>query len=131
MSKIYSNLYKQDGTIISTDGTQTNPLEAILVATNNEEKILETTLKAVEGFKLAGGTTIKVGSGTDSDWIESGRFFVSLSAEGEWTKAITIDSEVDAGTGVKVYFKAVSNESEDPAKDTSTVIKVQSLVLPV
>lgn len=122
MEKVYFKLYKQDGTAIST-GNMANPLEVVLNATNNEEKVMETTLKAETGFVLAQGTTVSV----KVEEADSEKYFVSLD-NSSFTKTVTIEEEVDDTTGVKIYIKATSSDDEEPSKDTSTKIKIEATV---
>lgn len=122
MEKVYFKLYKQDGTAIST-GNMANPLEVVLNATNNEEKVMETTLKAETGFVLAQGTTVSV----KVEEADSEKYFVSLD-NSSFTKTVTIEEEVDDTTGVKIYVKATSSDDEEPSKDTSTKIKIEATV---
>lgn len=122
MEKVYFKLYKQDGTAIST-GNMANPLEVVLNATNNEEKVMETTLKAETGFVLAQGTTVSV----KVEEADSEKYFVSLD-NSSFTKTVTIEEEVDDTTGVKIYVKATSSDDEEPNKDTSTKIKIEATV---
>ena len=136
----YINIYKdhptageQDGTLVSMNGTQTNPLGVTLNAIKNEKKIIKCAIRCNRGYNAVETTKISF-SGTNWDkWeIAADENFVD---EEEASKA-NFGSELvikDKITTVNTIFwiRVSATDFESPIVDTSVSIKLESVIAEV
>lgn len=110
-----------NGTKVSTDGSQTAPVEVELDAQQNESKIVKLAIRADSGYKTTGTTTIQDQNDTNDRWklcwTQNGTFSDSIST----TNAIT-------ATNTLFYAKASSASTENPSTDTTPSFRVTSKV---
>ncbi len=130
MANAYINFYKDnptaggvDGTQISLDGQQTQPLTFSLDASTNESKTAPVALRCQSGYETSGYTTISFSGGTASKWS------AALSENGTYASSITIATKIPA-TNVIFWVKAASASSESPGNDTSVSMVAAATVVP-
>ncbi|BAL83520.1 hypothetical protein SELR_18120 [Selenomonas ruminantium subsp. lactilytica TAM6421] len=124
----YINLYMNnptaggtDGTAVSTNDTETNPVSVTLDATKNEEKVVTLALRTEEGYKTSGDTVISFDGTTKDKWQ------VSETADGSFNETLTISDSI--GTTNKLFYvKATSSSDEKPSNDKSVNIKVSTKI---
>lgn len=128
MASAYMNAYAgnptaggTDGTIISTDGTQTAPLVINLDASQNETKKVKLALRCEEGYHAPGNVIIQDNADVNDRW----KF--SLTENGEYSDSITIGGGVDTGNSI-FYAQASSSSLESPSRDTSVSIRVNCTI---
>ena len=114
----------KDGTYVSTDGDFTAPIEFVLDAAKNEEKITRLAIRTEAGYKTT-GTTIIIDKNDTNDrlklsWTENGEYADSIST----AEAITNANKL-------FYAKAKSNDQEDPQTDTSAKFMVDCTIASV
>lgn len=128
MANPYINLYmnnptagETDGTAISTDGTQLNPLSVTLNATNSETKIIKLGIRTESGYTTDGDVVITDNNDTNDRW----KF--SLTENGAYSDAVTISAGVSTVNTI-FYAQASSATSENPSRDTSVKIKTTAKI---
>lgn len=128
MANTFINLYGgnptgglSDGTIISTDGTQTAPLVITLDAAQNEVKKQKLAIRCEEGYAAMSGTIIQDNNDTNDHW----KF--SLTENGVYEDSITIASGIDTGNSI-FWAQASSSSLESPSRDTSVSIRVNATI---
>lgn len=131
MANPYINLYMNnpteggtDGTAISTDGTQLNPLTVTLDASKNESKKMKLAVRCEEGYQTSGAATISDYNDTNDRW----KF--SLTEEGTYSDTIIIASTIDSVNTI-FYAQASSDSSENPTRDVSVQIKTTAVIAAV
>ena len=128
MANPYINLYmnnptagETDGTAISTDGTQLNPLSVTLNATNSETKIIKLGIRTESGYTTDGDVVITDNNDTNDRW----KF--SLTENGAYSDSVTISAGVSTVNTI-FYAQASSATSENPSRDTSVSIKTTAKI---
>lgn len=128
MANAFINLYggnptagETDGTIISTDGSQTAPLVVTLDASQNEVKTVKLAIRCESGYQTTGNTIIQDNNDTNDRW----KF--CLTENGTFDDSITI-SNVISDTNTIFYAQVSSSNSESPARDTSVSIRVNCTI---
>lgn len=128
MASEYLNLYMNnptaggtDGTAISTDGTQLNPLTVELDASESESKKVKLAVRCEAGYAASGDVTVTDYNDTNDRW----KF--SLTEDGTYADTIIISSGVGAVNTI-FYAQASSDSSESPSRDTSVSIKARAKV---
>ena len=128
MANAFINLYAgnpteggTDGTIISTDGTQTAPLVIVLDASQNESKKEKLAIRCDTGYQAMAGTVIQDNNDTDDRW----KF--SLTEDGVYTDSITLSSAIDTVNTI-FYAQAGSSSLESPMRDTTVSIQVNTTI---
>lgn len=128
MANPYINIYKNnptagltDGTLVSTDGEFTSPINFVLDATQNESKILKLAIRTEQGYVTTGEVTISDVNDTNDrlklSWTENGTFADSISTTDEITAVNKI-----------FYAKGSSVSSERPQTDNSASFQVSCVV---
>lgn len=130
MANAYINLYKDsptaggtDGTQISLDGTQTQPLTFSLDASQNENKTAAVAIRCESGYQTSGYTTISFTGTTAAKWS------LSDSQNGTYASTLTLTNTINA-TNTLFYVKAASASSESPGNDTSVSMIAVATVIP-
>ena len=130
MANQYINLYKNDptagqtdGSAISTDGTQLNPLEVSLDATTEESKKVKLAVRTESLYTASGDVTINDYNDTNDRW----KF--SLTENGTFSDMLTI-SDVSSINSI-FYAQASSSSLESPSRDTSVKIQVKAKIAAV
>ena len=128
MANAFINIYTgnptgglSDGTIISTDGTQTAPLVITLDAAQNEVKKQKLAIRCEAGYNAMSGTIIQDNNDIDDRW----KF--SLAENGTYTDSITIADGIDTGNTI-FWAQASSSSLESPTRDTSVSIRVNATI---
>lgn len=128
MANPYINIYKNnptavltDGTLVSTDGDFTSPINFVLDATQNESKILKLAIRTEPGYVTTGDVTI-----SDQNDIND-RLKLSWTENGTFADSITSGEEITAVNKI-FYAKGSSVSSERPQTDTSASFKVQCVI---
>lgn len=122
--KIYMNDPTEgqtDGTAISTDGTQLNPLTVNLDASINETKKVKLAARTDSGFITTKDATITALNDTDDRW----KF--SLTEDGTYSDTIIISAGIGSVNSI-FYAQASSDSLESPKKDVSVKISAKSKV---
>jgi len=128
LSNAYINIYKNnptagltDGTLVSTNGDFTSPINFILDATQNESQVLKLGIRTEPGYVTTGEVTISDINDTNDRlklcWTENGTFADSISTSEEITAVNKI-----------FYAKGSSVSSELPQTDTSASFKFKCVV---
>ena len=105
-----------DGTAISTDDTQLNPLTVNLDASTNETKKVKLAARTDAGYVTTTDATINAYNDTNSRW----KF--SLTEDGTYSDQIVLSSGI--GSVNSIFYAQVSSDSlESPQRDTSVKIK--------
>lgn len=141
--KLYMNATEgeTDGTEVSINMTQTNPIAMTLNAKTSEAKAVKVALRCEEGFQTYGDTTVAAYYFNGTKYVSSGgnvdkwRFaadegFADASkalANGNWQSTLTIDSVITSVNHV-FWVKAMSDTSEVPQKDTTVSIHIEGIV---
>ena len=123
----YINLYcenptedAQDGVVISA-GTGESPLSVVLDATQNETKVVKCAVRATEGYKTSGETTISFEGESKDKWS------VCATEDGEFAESLKIADSI--GNANKVFFvKVASSSDEKPNNDKSVSVKVTTKI---
>ena len=131
MANAYINIYKnnptaglKDGTLVSTDGDFSSPINFILDATQNESKVLKLAIRAEQGYVTTGDVTISDVNDTND------RLKLSWTENGTFADSITSGEEI-GNANVIFYAKGSSVSSEVPQTDTSASFKVDCVVASV
>lgn len=128
MANSFINIYggnptagQTNGTIISTDGSQTAPLIITLDASKNEVKKEKLAIRCESGYQASPGTVIQDYGDTNDRW----KF--SLTEDGTFADSITIAGGIDTGNSI-FYAQASSSSLESPSRDTSVAIRVNCTI---
>lgn len=128
MANAFINIYTgnptengTDGTIISTDGTQTAPLVVTLDASKNEVKKTKLAIRCESGYQTTGNTVIQDNGDTNDRW----KF--SLTKNGTFADSITIGGGIDTGNSI-FYAQTSSSSLESPMRDTTVSIQVNTTI---
>lgn len=128
MASEYINIYmnnptvgETDGTVVSTDGTQLNPLTVTLDATQNESKKIKLAVRTESGYAATDGATISDYNDTNDRW----KF--SLTENGTYSDTIIIASSISSVNTI-FYGQATSSSLENPSRDTSVQIKTTAVI---
>ena len=128
MANAFINLYTgnpteglTDGTIISTDGTQTAPLTLTLDASQNESKKAKLGIRCESGYQAMPNTVIQDYNDTSDTW----KF--SLTENGTFADSITLAAGIDTGNTI-FWAQATSSSLESPTRDTSVSIRVNATI---
>ena len=128
MANPYINVYKNnptanltDGTLVSTGGEFSSPINFILDATQNESQVLKLAIRTESGYVTTGPVTISDQNDTNDRlklcWTENGTYADSISTNDAITNANKI-----------FYAKGSSASSEQPQTDNSASFRVQCVV---
>ena len=128
MANEYMNVYmnnpttgQRDGTAISLEGVQVNPLVVSLDASTNESKKVKMAVRTETGYVATGNVTISDNNDSSDRW----KF--SLTEDGTYSDTIIISSSVGSVNSI-FYAQASSSSLENPARDTSVSIKVEAVI---
>lgn len=128
MSNKYINLYMgdvteggSDGIPISTDNTETSPLEITLDAANNESKTVKVAVRCEPGFITTGNTAITFVGSNSNKWV------ISASENSSLESSLIIRDSINE-TNKILYIKALSTADEDPVIDSSTNIRITTKI---
>ncbi|MBO6177828.1 MAG: hypothetical protein J6O04_01470 [Selenomonadaceae bacterium] len=130
-----------DGTAISEDMAQTNPVSASLNAKNAETKAIKLALRCTSGFQTYGNTTVKAYYYNGKAYVDTGGNIGKFSfaadngysdgadaiANATWTSSLTI-SDVIGSTNQVFWVKIASDATQIPQKDTTVSIHVEGVV---
>lgn len=124
----YINLYMDnptadgtDGTAISTDSANTNPLTVTLDATSNETKTVTCAVRCEAGYKTVQDTVLSFDGTNKSKWS------ICRTETGTFSDTLTITDTVEQ-KNILFYVKATSSSDEDPSNDTSVTLKLSTKV---
>ena len=128
MASEYMNIYannptagQRDGTAISLDGTQVNPLVVSLDASTNETKKIPLALRTEANYIAAAGATVRTCNDSNDRW----KF--ALTESGTYSDTVIISSGISSVNTI-FYAQASSSSLENPARDTSVSIKVEAVI---
>ena len=128
MANPYLNVYMgnpteggTDGTVISTDGSQTAPLVVNLDAAQNETKKVKLALRCESGYTTQSDTVIQDVNDTNDYW----KF--SLTENGTYADSITISSAI-SNVNTIFWAQASSSSLESPTRDTGVSLRVTTII---
>lgn len=124
----YISLYKKnptmgekDGVQISENGAMTSPLEVVLNASENEEKILTLAIRCADGYETIGETELSIENDTEDKW--------SISLDGaDYSKSITI-TDIVKDTNILFYVKITSSNTEPPHSNKLVTIGCSTQII--
>lgn len=126
MANDYMNIYKNnptaggtDGTVVSTNGSFTEPISFKLDASENETAVQKCAVRTESGY-IATDVTISDNNDTND------RVKLSLTENGTFADTLSIGS-VSAVNSI-FYVKASSVDTENPQTDKSVSLKVSGVI---
>ena len=131
MANSYVNIYKNnptagstDGTAVSTDGANTSPIEFLLDASQNEVATVKLAIRTESGYVTSGTTTITDVNDTNDRlklcWTENGTFADTITTANAISSVNTI-----------FYAQASSSSTENPQTDRSASFQVNTVIASV
>lgn len=120
----------QDGTLISENGAQTSPLQAVLDATQAESTIIKVAARCEAGYKTVDNTVIKASGTTASKWSfarDNNYSDPQAAATADFLDTITLPSGIEQ-SNVIFWVKVISTTDEQPVRDTSVTINYTTKV---
>ncbi|WP_041914287.1 hypothetical protein [Selenomonas ruminantium] len=131
MSGEYINIYKNnptaggtDGTVVSTDGDYTSPINVTLDASISESKKIKLAVRCESGYETSGNTVISDNGDVDDRWK------LSLTENGTYADSITISTTID-DTNTVFWAQASSDSTETPTTDRSVSLRVATVIAAV
>lgn len=125
MASQYINVYKGnptagqlDGSIVSTDGYLTSPIEVTVNTKTKEAQIIPLAVRCMAGWHAPNGCHISLTGDSKENWS------LSLTKDGTFTE--TLDISDDISTTNILFFARVSVGEEMLKRDTSVVVKVEA-----
>ena len=130
-----------DGTPISENMTQSNPMAMSLNAKVAEAKVMKLALRCESGFQTSGDVVVSANRYDGTNYVATGgnidkfRFAADEGfdtdakalANANWVNSLTI-SDVIGATNYTFWFKVMSDTTQTPTKDTSVSIHVVGTV---
>ena len=113
---------KTDGTLVSTNGSMSAPVEVILDPLLDEEKIIPLAIRTVPGYKTTSTTTISTNNDTGGHWK------LSWAIGASFTDSISTDAEITA-VNTLFYAKAGASSGETITEDTDVSLQVKAKVV--
>jgi hypothetical protein len=110
-----------DGTAVSTEGAQTNPVAVTLDASQQETATVKLALRCESGYQTRGNTIISFAGTSAGYWT------VCDTENGTYSSTLTISNTIGA-TNTLFYVKASSSSAETPTVDTSVSIQVTTKI---
>lgn len=136
----YINIYKgtvtkgaQDGTLVSQNDIQTDPLEVELDATNNEVKYIKCAIRTQSGYKSSRTSISFVGQTRDKWQIAKDENFKDAEdakKNGAFKSTLVIADEVN-DTNTIFWVKVSSSNDERPRRDISVSFKIDTYIVTV
>ena len=126
------NAGKVDGVQVSTNDTETSPVEISLSADTDTSGVAKCAIRCEPGFKTSGGTVISFVGNSASKWkiAKDASYTDSADAAAKATFQDTITiSDVIEEKNVIFWVKASATADEKPNKDISVNIQVQTTVV--
>lgn len=135
----YINLYTNnptaggtDGTLVSTDNTETSPISVNLDASQNESKIVKCAIRCESGYEAQAGTVISATGTTAGKWtfaLDNDYADADAAASAVYASQITINEVI--GTTNKIFWaKASSSSDENPGNDITVNIYCKATIAP-
>lgn len=131
MANPFINIYKDvqteepySGTVVSSDGTFTAPVEVTLDASQAESKKVRLGVRTEYGYLVDGDTTISIVNDFNNHWfIAQGQAAMTDFT----TKSITMSN---VGNENAIFFvRATSSTSEGPGYENSCSIQLQAKII--
>lgn len=131
-----------DGTELSQNGTQTNPLSFTLNAAKEESSCQQIAIRCASGYKTYGDTVITAyhynsetkkyepNTGDTAKWFFAvGEYDSAANAltNAAWSNKLTI-SDVITDKNTLIWVKAASSKAEVPANDTDESIHIEAVI---
>jgi len=113
-----------DGTEVSTDGSYSSPIHALLDASKNETKTIKLALRTTDGYKTTANTTLFDSGDTYNRWS------FSLSETGTYADTITFGNEIGSVNTI-FWARASASSLENPTVDRSIGLKVHCTITAV
>lgn len=110
---------KTDGTLVSTNGTMSAPVDVVLDPLLNETKVIPLAIRAKPGYKSSGTTTISDNNDTSDRWK------LSWTMGGTFTDSISTSREITAVNTI-FFAKASASSTETLTEDTLASLKVNA-----
>lgn len=112
-----------DGTAVSQDGAQTQPITMTLDASGVATMTQAVALRCQSGFETSGAVNISF-TGTNA-----GKWSISENSAGPFSPSLTLSTKVGA-TNVVFYTRAFAAPTEPPQNDTSVSIVTTAKIVP-
>lgn len=113
---------KTDGTLVSTNGTMSAPVDVVLDPQINETKVIPLAIRAPSGYKTSGTTTISDNNDTDDRWK------LSWTMGGTFSDSISTSREITAVNTI-FFAKASANSAETLMEDTLVSLQVKTKIV--
>ena len=125
MASQYINVYKDnptadqmDGTIVSTDGDHTAPIEAVLNIKALEQKLFTLAVRCNPGWGAPNGATIHLEGDSIANWA------LGLTSDGKFYNSIKLPGPISVTN--KLFYVKVKASDELPKRDMSVSIVVEA-----
>lgn len=112
-----------DGTLVSTNGTMTAPIDVVLDPQLNETKIIPLAIRTEPGYKTLGTVIISDNNDTSDHWKFSWTMF------GNFTDSIQTTNEITEFNTL-FYAKVSASSIETITEDVSVSLKINAKTVP-
>lgn len=113
---------KTDGTLVSTNGTMSAPVDVVLDPQINETKVIPLAVRAMPGYKTSGKTVI-----TDNNDSED-RWKLSWTMGGTFSDSIQTNREITA-VNTLFFAKVSASSTETITEDTLASLKINTKIV--
>jgi len=136
----YINIYKgtvtkgaKDGTLVSQNDIQTDPLEVDLDATNNEVKYIKCAIRTQSGYKSNRTSISFVGQTRDKWQIAKDENFKNAEdakKNGLFKSTLVTTDEINDKNTI-FWVKVSSSNDEKPRRDISVSFKIDTYIVTI
>lgn len=133
----YINIYNgtitkggTDGSVVSLDGSNSNPISATLNSTEAESQVIKLAIRCESGYEVSSeGATISFTGTTASKWKVAYDSTQADTAPADTAFADTAVIKDIKAKNVIFWVKASSESTETPSNDTSVKLNVSAKIL--
>lgn len=113
---------KTDGTLVSTNGTMSAPVDVVLDPQIDETKVIPLAIRAMPGYKTSGKTVITDNNDSDDRWK------LSWTMGGTFSDSIQTSREITA-VNTLFFAKVSASSTETITEDTLASLKVNTKIV--